>query len=327
MNTDHPNTQEITTSKKIEKLPWSIATNAANTVFVQFTYFGSAFVLFLSALNFSKVQVGFQLSLLQFSSLASLFVVPLVARMGFKRAYLGAFGLRTLVTAGLLLVPFLLPLGSQTIFWFITIIIGLFALLRSIGTTAFFPWVQEYVPNAIRGRFSANNNLITSLIGFIAVTIAGTVLDLTQGFTGYWILFSAALVFGVLALWTASKRPGGAPSKTGAQTTTAVREFRDAVQDREFKRYLYGVGLITLAILPLGSFVPLYLKERIGIDPGQVVFIQTGLLIGSMVSTAFWGWAADRYGSRPIMLIGSLIWSALPLAWLLMPRDPVIRIL
>ncbi len=49
---------EITTSEKLDKLPWSIATNAVNTIFVQFTYFGSVFVLFLNALNLSKSQVG-----------------------------------------------------------------------------------------------------------------------------------------------------------------------------------------------------------------------------------------------------------------------------
>jgi HEAT repeat protein/Na+/melibiose symporter-like transporter len=315
-----PADNQLTDTEKIEKLPWSIATNSANTVFVQFTFFGSAFVLFLSALNFSKSQVGMQLSLLQFSSIAALFVVPLVARIGYKRAYLWAFGLRTLATAGLLLVPLILP---RAVFWYVTTIIALFALLRSIGITAFFPWAQEYVPDAIRGRFSANNNLITSLIGFIAVAVAGTVIDLIPGLDGYYMLFAVATVFGVLALWTAGYRPGGAPA-AGGQTRTTLREYRDAAQDPEFKRYLMGVGLITLAILPLGAFVPLYLSELIGIDTGRVVYIQTGVLIGSMVSTTFWGWAADRYGSRPVMLIGTLIWAGLPVAWLLMPRNPTV---
>ena len=76
---------EITTSEKLDRLPWSIATNAANTIFVQFTYFGSAFVLFLDALNFSKSQVGLLLSLLQFSSLIALFVAPGSPGLAIKR--------------------------------------------------------------------------------------------------------------------------------------------------------------------------------------------------------------------------------------------------
>ena len=102
---------ETTTSEKLDKLPWSIATNAANTIFVQFTYFGSAFVLFLDALNFSKSQVGLLLSLLQFSSLVALFVAPWVARVGFKKAYIGAFCRIKRVTPGLLLIPRLITKG------------------------------------------------------------------------------------------------------------------------------------------------------------------------------------------------------------------------
>lgn len=50
--------------RETARLPWSIAANAANTVFVQFTFFGSVFVLFLSALGLSKGEMGFLLSLL-----------------------------------------------------------------------------------------------------------------------------------------------------------------------------------------------------------------------------------------------------------------------
>jgi MFS family permease len=309
---------EITTSEKLGKLPWSIATNAANTIFVQFTYFGSAFVLFLDILNFSKPQVGLLLSLLQFSSLVALVVAPWVARIGYKRVYIGAFGMRTLVTAGLLSIPWIIMSGSQTTFVFVAAIVALFAILRSIGITAFFPWAQEYVPNAIRGRFSASNNLITSLVGLIAVAIAGTILDQISGLNGYLVLFGAAVFFGMLALWTASHRPGGAPAP---KDDPASRNIKDAIRDRDYIRYLAGAGLMTFAIVPLNSFVPLYLQEQVGISVGGVVYVQTGILIGALLSTTFWGWAADRYGSRPIMLVGTVIWALLPICWIIIPRN------
>ena len=313
--------REITTAEKLEKLPWSIATNSANTIFVQFTYFGSAFVLFLNALNFSKSQVGLLLSLLQFSSLVALIAAPWVARVGYKSAYQRAFGMRTLVTAGLLMVPFILAFGSAVTFGFVLVIVALFSVLRAIGITAFFPWAQEYVPNAIRGRFSASNNMITSLVGFIAVGIAGTILDQTGGLNGYMILFATAVGFGVLALWMASHRPGGAPAPDEQLANPAIRDIKAAVRDRGFIRYLLGVGLMTLATVPLNSFVPLFLQEQVGVSVGRVVYVQTGVLLGSLLSTLFWGWAADRYGSRPIMLVGTVIWGFLPVFWILMPRD------
>jgi hypothetical protein len=52
-------TNQPTTIEKLRGLPWSIAANVANTIFSQFTFFGSVFPLFLGELRFSKSQMGF----------------------------------------------------------------------------------------------------------------------------------------------------------------------------------------------------------------------------------------------------------------------------
>src|SRR5574341_1283247 len=85
---------EPTTLEKLRGLKWRIASNASNTVFVQYTFFGSIFVLFLSALGLSKGEMGFLLSLIPFFGLIALFVAPWVERFGVKRTYLTFFGLR-----------------------------------------------------------------------------------------------------------------------------------------------------------------------------------------------------------------------------------------
>ena len=57
MQTDPEHEQddaEPTTAAKLRSLPWDIGFSAANSVFVQFTYYGSAFVLFQSELGLSK---------------------------------------------------------------------------------------------------------------------------------------------------------------------------------------------------------------------------------------------------------------------------------
>src|SRR5215213_8198886 len=96
---------EPTTVEKLRGLRWSILSNAANTVFVQYTFFGSIFVLFLSQLGLSRSQMGFMLSLMQFFGLVAIFVAPWTERFGLKRTYIAFFGGRTLLAAGLLLTP------------------------------------------------------------------------------------------------------------------------------------------------------------------------------------------------------------------------------
>lgn len=312
--------REPTTAEKIGKLHWSIGANAANTVFVQFTFFGSAFVLLLSELGFSKLQIGLLLSFFPYTGLIALFIAPAVARHGAKRTFLTFFAARKIMTTLLLLTPLVLALyGFRVTLTFVFVVTLLFALCRSIAETGYYPWHQEYVPSAVRGKYSATNNIFGTLTGFIAVAVASFIIDRSVGLSGYMLLIGIGVLFGFVSVWCYSHTPGGAPIPNNANGSTG-RDLGAALRDGDFWRYLVGAGLITLAITPLVSFLPLFMQEQVGISAGNVVLIQTGTLLGGLLSTYWWGWAADRYGSKPIMLLGASFQIALPLCWMLMPR-------
>jgi hypothetical protein len=203
---------EPTTAEKIGKLPWSIAANSANTVFAQFTFFGSVFVLFLSDLGLSKSQIGGLLSLLPYTGLIALFIAGRVARFGYKKTYLTFFGARKVVTALLLFTPWVLAsFGLQVMFMYVSFIVLAFALCRSIAEVGVYPWMQEYVPNSVRGKYSATNNVFASLTGFFSVGIASFVIERTTGLNGYILLIGAGVIFGFISVWAATHIPGGAP--------------------------------------------------------------------------------------------------------------------
>src|SRR3954463_3372306 len=114
---------EPTTIDKLRGLRWSILSNVANTVFSQYTYFGSIFILFLSELNLNKSQMGFLLSLMQFTGLIAIFVAPWTERFGLKRTFIVFFGTRTFITIGLLLTPWIASVyGPQVTLIFVAVI-------------------------------------------------------------------------------------------------------------------------------------------------------------------------------------------------------------
>ena len=95
--------KEPTTVEKMRGLRWSIAGDSANAVFVEFTFFGSVFILFLDALALSKGQIGIVLSLFPFAGLIAPFIAPRVARFGYKRTFITFWGIRKAFAALLLL--------------------------------------------------------------------------------------------------------------------------------------------------------------------------------------------------------------------------------
>lgn len=316
------NSTELTTAEKLDKLPWSIASNGMMNIFWQLFFSGAVFTLFLDALGLNKSQIGFLLSLLPYTGLLALFVAPLIAHVGYKRVYVTADAVRTTMAGFLIFAPWVAAnFGLTVALSYITIVVTLFSVARTIMNTAYYPWVQEYVPNLIQGKYSATNSLVTALVGFLAVTTAGFIIDLFTGLNGFMILMGIGLLFGFGSVWAAAHVPGGGPNLSVTGMGTALQDTLAAFRDKRLVFFLSGLGLITLASTPLISFVPLFMQEKVGLSSGNVVLVQTGMLLGGLVSTYLWGWAADRYGSRPVMLSGICLHILLPLFWMLMPRS------
>src|SRR5215212_848852 len=113
-------TKEPTNVDKLRGLPWSIAGDTGNTIFAQLIFFGSVFILFLDKLGLNKTEIGSLLSLIPFCGLVALFIAPAAARFGYKRTFVTFFGIRKIVTAFLLLTPWMTAaFGAQVALWFV----------------------------------------------------------------------------------------------------------------------------------------------------------------------------------------------------------------
>ncbi|MGD8738542.1 MAG: MFS transporter, partial [Anaerolineae bacterium] len=287
----------------------------------QFTFFGSIFVLYLNQIGLDKGQIGGLLSLLPFFGIVAVFVASSLARIGYKRVFVATFSARTTTAILLLLAPWvLLQFGQQAVLAFIVVAVAAFALFRAIGFTAYYPWLQEQVPDSVRGKYTAIKNALASLTALVAMLGAGYVLGPDPDLGRFMVIISVGIVSGALSVWASTKIPGGAPVAADSDEGSSWLEMVRAVRDPNFVRFLAGIGLVTLSTTPLVSFVPLFMKEQVGLSADQVVWLETGILVGGLVSSYLWGWLADRYGSKPVMISGAYFLPLLPLAWLLMPR-------
>ena len=313
--------------EKIRAIPWSLGYDLANTIFGQLTFFGSVFILFLNDLQLSKSQIGLLLAVIPFLGLLSLFITPPVARSGYKRTFLLFIALRNLVTMGLLLVPWLAGrVDLHFIVRYVAFVTVAFAISRAIAMTAYFPWQQEYIPHQMRGRYAGYSSIIVSLAGLVAVGFAGFVLERLSGVWRYPILFGLGVFFGLLSVFLASHWPGGKPSRRKISLFQIDKKVFTPLRDPRFLRYIVILGLVTLSIGPVFSFLPIFMQEKVGLNPGTIVFLQTGSMVGSLLSSYFWGWLADRYGSKPISLTGLLMTTVLPLLWYMMPRHSALSL-
>jgi len=306
--------------QRMRRIPWSLAFGATSTVFGVLTYFGPAFVLFLSELGLSKTRIGFLLSLLPFAGPISLIIASAVARIGVKRVFLTFYTSRKLVTACLLFTPWVQANhGIHAAFAYVAVVVGLFAICRAVAETAIYPWFQEIVPHSFRGRYQGLSHITSLLASALALAWASQVMGRAPGMDGFLALIGVGVAFGLGSALCATQIPGGAPVRE--PNRAHFRSLRAALRDPNLRLYLVGTGIASTVIATsLSAFVPLFMKEQVGLTDGQILLLQVFGSLAGLLSAYLWGWAADRRGSKSVTL-ASLYLMLLPALWLiLMPR-------
>jgi MFS family permease len=168
------------------------------------------------------------------------------------------------------------------------------------------------------------NAIFTALSTFAsaaALLIAGEVVERATGLQRYLWLIGAGSFIGLVGIIVMRWIPGGAPDQGEGASTSHFANMLEALRNPNLAAYLRGMGGIMVGSVLLTSFLPLYLKEQLGLPAGTVVILDTVVMVGGALSSILWGWAADRIGSRPVLLFalgGGLL---VPLGWLFLPRQ------
>jgi MFS family permease len=135
------------------------------------------------------------------------------------------------------------------------------------------------------------------------------------------ILIAIGVFAGMISVWCSAFIPGGTPHPIAPGEAKPKRNIGDAFHDRNFLLYLGCVGIIILATVPVSSFIPLYMTEKVGLTKSNAVLLQIGTLTGTLVTSYLWGWVADRYGSKPVMILGISLRMLVPLLLIFIPRN------
>ena len=311
----------ITDLDRIRSIPLHIAGNCGINAFCLLTVFGSVFVLFMDELGFDKTRIGILLSLMPFASVLALFVVPWTLRLGLKRAFVWSFGIRKFVIALLLFTPLVLGnYGTQAAFIWVVAVLVVFSILRSIGEAAFVTWYPDLIPKAMLGRFSAINTTVVTILNIVVLVSASAVIRRFVGTEKFLLLIGAGILLGAAGVICYARLPGGHPVPRDSRDRPHFDKIIVCLRDKNFLMFLGACVLAWLGTAAIFPFIALYMKEQIGLASDKVVLLEACSCFGVLFSSYLCGWLADRYGSRPLMLLSAAMFAVLPLLWFAMPR-------
>ncbi|MBN1554817.1 MAG: MFS transporter [Phycisphaerae bacterium] len=310
----------LTDAQKQRRLPWLLGFQVLAACASNLSIFGSVIALFFNALGMDKTQIGFLFALLPFLGVLAPFISSYTARFGYKRATVLFLLIRIFPVILFLFLPIVQErFGKIGAFVLIACVMSSFGFFRVIAENGFIGWMQEIVPARIRGKYTSMEFLAMVLGVFLAFLLAGLFLENARIERYLWLI-GVSLVIGFLSVATLLPVPGGKPLDRDRKRRASLRSVFSTYRDANFRRLVGGIGLAVFGITATMTFLPLFLIERAGFTPSGALLTQNAMLIGMVVFSYFWGWSSDRYGSRPVSVIGMVLMTAVIPAWLLLPE-------
>lgn len=315
--------QPLSHARKLRGLRWMFFAETASAVFSTFTLFGPIAPLYFNELGFSKSSIGLVLSLLPFFGMITPFFAGWIARTGFRFVCRLFYSIRKTVLILFLLLPWVARnWGVDAAFAATVAIVGVFAFSRAMAEAAVYSWTQEIIPNSVRGKAAGIMTILGALAIIAGSVAAGAWLKAAPGMNGYLAILAVGLLAGFVYLFGMFHYPGGAPVARPAapHAGSFPAQLLSVFRDRTFAGYILAMAMISLGCC-YWVFFPLYLKGTLGLKSEQVFLFDAFGYAGILFSCFFWGWCADRFGSKPVLLVGLWGWTIGALFWLLIPAN------
>lgn len=293
-----------------------------------FGSFSTIIPLFVSHLTTSATLIGLVPSIHAVGwQLPQLFTAGRLAHLRrFKPTVMTATVHERLAFLGLAVVALLFPYIGAT-----TALVATFLLLAWQGLGAGFTanaWqsmIAKIIPSDLRGTFfggqAAAANILMSL-GAIAVGYILDVLGFPYGFAVSFLITGIFMGVSWIFLNQTQEPESPEPVRQDIPAASLRGAWGILRRDRNFSWFLVTRILALLATMGF-SFYIVYALRRFDMDPVTAGWLTATLTISQTVANLSMGWAGDRFGHRPMLILGALAlalssllaWGAPSLDW------------
>jgi FOG: HEAT repeat len=184
-------------------------------------------------------------------------------------------------------------------------------------------WMADLIPEATRGSFFLKRSAVFQGVTVAWFFLASLLLDLFPDSSRSWayvLIFGVGAVGGVLDILLHAAIPE--PLRAARPRFTAA-EFAAPLRDANFLRYALSIGVAQLALNIAGPFQAPYVTSPAAVGaPNVWLGIMTVISQLTWVAIApLWGFLMDRYGRKPVVLMGFLVGLATLGYVFLTPKD------
>lgn len=278
---------------------------------------GTPTVLFMQQLGANPFQVGLVFAWTFLLTPVQVLATALLPRLGFKRLTLFGWTAR----AWFLLAPLGLALlaPTQPASWMITsMILAMFCynLNRAVGTAGLTPWLYQLVPENIRGRYWATDQILAALAGLGILIICALLFAVLPPYAAFQVQYLIA-IFGALAAYRELLLlPDADKPRLISLDKILVETPRLVTRPSTFRTYLLQSFPVFIAVTPLPPFTVYYLKTAHGIPASAIMLFAMLTYLGVIAANVIMRSRLDRFGAKPFFRLSYLAYGLSALGWL-----------
>ncbi|HRU28840.1 MAG TPA: MFS transporter [Treponema sp.] len=266
-------------------------------------------VFVINHLGASASTLGLLVALLQLSGLfqlASIFIYGYARRR--KPFFIAAHLIHRVLTLAIAAAAFMAAATGNTGWGIraIMIAVPLSWVFMNASAAGWWSWVADLFPENIRGAFFLKRSSIINVINVIWFFLASMVLDLIKGPYTFWIygaIFSIGTLSGIIDIILNLFIPEPEPADTEIFNPIDALE---PLKSKNFIQFSIAVGIAIFSINLIGPFQSPFIVDPKGVAAPNtwlgIMFVISQLTW--VVTAPFWGTIMDKWGRKPVVVLG-----------------------
>lgn len=215
------------------------------------------------------------------------------------------------------LVPYLIPMGAGHLrMWIAGVLVFASAAMMPFMNVSFFSICDDVIPIKIRGSYFAARSRVSTVTALVVGILIGMLLDAMPGMPGYSAAFMIAGVMGTLDIccFIFMNLP---PMREMPKRNPMLSMVKTVLADKKYMRVVTLSTFWIFSIMLCAPYFNVYMQGNMKMTSLQItLYTQIANNLALILVVTRWGRALDRFGSKPIIMVGGFFVAIMPIFWL-----------